>query len=445
MCDYAVLVDRAGQGVPRRPAAGQDGHRRGRRRRGARRRRDAHPGVRASATTSPSTSSTRSASAARSWPGSTGASSARRRAPRPSPRYDPEEILGIAAGRPQGAVRPPRGAGPHRRRLRVRRVQAALRHRRWSPAGRGCTAIRSACSPTTAACCSARRPRRPPSSSCWPTRPTPRWSSCRTPPATWSAPSYEQGGIIKDGAKMINAVTNSAVPHLTINMASSFGAGNYGMSGRAYDPRFMFAWPGAKLAVMGAAQLAGVLSIVGRASAAAQDRPFDEDADRARTAADRGADRDRVARVLRHRPALRRRHHRPPRHPHRARHRAVGRPLADRRRAARLRRLPDVRHDASTQAAGGQPRGDRRPRLPHRPRAGHRHRRGVLRRRRRRCPTSRSPTRPSGCPAPRPPTPTCAATCSSRPPAPPAPTPSTPATGSSRRTPGSPATARRPG
>ena len=78
--------------------------------------------------------------------------------------------------------------------------------------------------------------------------------------------SYEQGGIIKDGAKMINAVTNSAVPHLTVNLASSFGAGNYGMSGRAYDPRFMFAWPGARLAVMGAAQLAGVLSIVGRAA-----------------------------------------------------------------------------------------------------------------------------------------------------------------------------------
>src|SRR5690348_10464795 len=96
--------------------------------------------------------------------------------------------------------------------------------------------------------------------------------------------AYEQGGIIKDGAKMINAVTNSAVPHLTLNMASSFGAGNYGMSGRAYDPRLMFAWPGAKLAVMGAAQLAGVLSIVGRASAAATGRPFDEEADRTRTA-----------------------------------------------------------------------------------------------------------------------------------------------------------------
>ena len=64
---------------------------------------------------------------------------------------------------------------------------------------------------------------------------------------------------------MINAVTNSSVPHLTINMAASFGAGNYGMSGRAYDPRFMFAWANAKLAVMGAQQLAGVMSIVGRA------------------------------------------------------------------------------------------------------------------------------------------------------------------------------------
>jgi acetyl-CoA carboxylase carboxyltransferase component len=97
--------------------------------------------------------------------------------------------------------------------------------------------------------------------------------------------SYEQGGIIKDGAKMINAVTNSAVPHLTVTMASSFGAGNYGMSGRGFDPRLMFAWPGAKLAVMGAAQLAGVMSIVGRASAAATGRPFDEAADAQRTAA----------------------------------------------------------------------------------------------------------------------------------------------------------------
>jgi acyl-CoA carboxylase subunit beta len=96
---------------------------------------------------------------------------------------------------------------------------------------------------------------------------------------------YEQGGIIKDGAKMINAVTNSTVPHITINMGGSFGAGNYGMSGRAYDPRFMFSWPNAKLAVMGAQQLAGVLSIVGKAAAAAAGREFDHEADAKRTAA----------------------------------------------------------------------------------------------------------------------------------------------------------------
>jgi acyl-CoA carboxylase subunit beta len=91
--------------------------------------------------------------------------------------------------------------------------------------------------------------------------------------------SYEQRGIIKDGAKMINAVTNSTVPHLTIHMGASYGAGNYGMCGRAYGPRFLFAWPNAKTAVMGPQQLAGVLSIVARQSAADRGRPFDEEAD----------------------------------------------------------------------------------------------------------------------------------------------------------------------
>jgi len=90
---------------------------------------------------------------------------------------------------------------------------------------------------------------------------------------------FEQRGIIKDGAKMINAVTNSSVPHLTIHMAASYGAGNYGMCGRAFGPRFVFAWPNAKTAVMGPQQLAGVLSIVARQSAASMGRPFDEEAD----------------------------------------------------------------------------------------------------------------------------------------------------------------------
>ena len=89
----------------------------------------------------------------------------------------------------------------------------------------------------------------------------------------------EQRGIIKDGAKMINAVTNSTVPHLTVNMGASYGAGNYGMSGRSYSPRFLFTWPNAKTAIMGPEQLAGVMSIVARQSAASAGRPFDEAAD----------------------------------------------------------------------------------------------------------------------------------------------------------------------
>jgi acetyl-CoA carboxylase carboxyltransferase component len=74
-------------------------------------------------------------------------------------------------------------------------------------------------------------------------------------------------------------VTNSGVPHITLNIGASFGAGNYGMSGRAYDPRFMFAWANAKLAVMGAQQLAGVMSIVARQAADSRGRPFDTDED----------------------------------------------------------------------------------------------------------------------------------------------------------------------
>ncbi|HVC69408.1 MAG TPA: carboxyl transferase domain-containing protein [Acidimicrobiales bacterium] len=92
---------------------------------------------------------------------------------------------------------------------------------------------------------------------------------------------YEQRGIIKDGAKMINAVSNSRVPHLTVNIGASYGAGNYGMCGRAYNPRFLFSWPNARSAVMGPAQLAGVLSIVARQSAEARGLPFDEEADAA--------------------------------------------------------------------------------------------------------------------------------------------------------------------
>jgi acetyl-CoA carboxylase carboxyltransferase component len=90
---------------------------------------------------------------------------------------------------------------------------------------------------------------------------------------------YEEGGMIKHGSMMINAVSNSTVPHLSLLIGASYGAGHYGMCGRAYDPRFLFAWPTAKSAVMGGAQLAGVISIVSRAATEARGQTVDEDAD----------------------------------------------------------------------------------------------------------------------------------------------------------------------
>jgi len=92
---------------------------------------------------------------------------------------------------------------------------------------------------------------------------------------------YEEGGIIKDGAKLINAVSNSTVPLITVMIGASYGAGNYGMAGRAYDPRFLFTWPNHRIAVMGPEQLAGVLSIVRRQAAERAGQPFDEEGDAA--------------------------------------------------------------------------------------------------------------------------------------------------------------------
>ncbi|MCH2173212.1 acyl-CoA carboxylase subunit beta [Myxococcota bacterium] len=89
----------------------------------------------------------------------------------------------------------------------------------------------------------------------------------------------EQAGIIKKGSQMINAVTNSTVPHLTVIIGASYGAGTYAMSGRAYNNRFTFIWPSAKIAVMGGKQIAGVMSIVRRGQAARKGEAFDEEAD----------------------------------------------------------------------------------------------------------------------------------------------------------------------
>ena len=95
---------------------------------------------------------------------------------------------------------------------------------------------------------------------------------------------YERAGIAKDGAKMVHAVANTGVPKFTVVIGGSFGAGNYGMAGRAYDPRLLWMWPNARISVMGGEQAAGVLTTVKRDQLAREGRemtPAEEDEIRA--------------------------------------------------------------------------------------------------------------------------------------------------------------------
>ena len=159
---------------------------------------------------------------------------------------------------------------------------------------------------------------------------------------------YENRGIARDGAKLVTAVACSVVPKFTVVIGGSFGAGNYGMCGRAYDPRFLWMWPNARISVMGGEQAASVLAEV-----RGPDRDDTEDF--------KAGIRDQYEHaglaLLLHRPALGRRHHRARRHPPRARH-------GPRRRRERpdpgavVRRLQDV-----SDAPDRDPTSD-----PHRPR-----------------------------------------------------------------------------
>jgi len=84
---------------------------------------------------------------------------------------------------------------------------------------------------------------------------------------------YEQGGIAKDGAKMVHAVANANVPKFTVIIGGSFGAGNYGMCGRAYEPRFLWMWPNSRISVMGGEQAANVLLTVKQDQLARRNQP----------------------------------------------------------------------------------------------------------------------------------------------------------------------------
>ena len=91
---------------------------------------------------------------------------------------------------------------------------------------------------------------------------------------------YERAGIAKDGAKMVHAVANAVVPKFTVVLGGSFGAGNYGMCGRAYDPRFLWMWPNARISVMGGEQAATVLATVKREQLARSNQPFSAEDER---------------------------------------------------------------------------------------------------------------------------------------------------------------------
>jgi acetyl-CoA carboxylase carboxyltransferase component len=91
----------------------------------------------------------------------------------------------------------------------------------------------------------------------------------------------EQGGIIKDGAKMVNAVSNSTVPKFTFIIGNSYGAGNYAMCGKAYDPRLIYAWPTANIAVMGGAQASKTLLTIKLAQLEKQGKTIGEEEQRA--------------------------------------------------------------------------------------------------------------------------------------------------------------------
>jgi acetyl-CoA carboxylase carboxyltransferase component len=91
----------------------------------------------------------------------------------------------------------------------------------------------------------------------------------------------ERGGIAKDGAKMVHAVANSVVPKYTVVIGGSFGAGNYSMCGRAYDPRFLWTWPNARVSVMGGEQAAGVLTTVKRDQLARDGKTLSADEEQA--------------------------------------------------------------------------------------------------------------------------------------------------------------------
>ncbi len=186
---------------------------------------------------------------------------------------------------------------------------------------------------------------------------------------------YERGGIAKDGAKMVHAVANSVVPKFTVIIGGSFGAGNYGMCGRAYEPRLLWMWPNARISVMGGEQAASVLATVKRDQLARDGRTLSAEEEARDPNADPGEVRERGIAVLLDREAVGRRRARPGQDPRGAGARPVG-GLQRAHSRAEVRSVPNVneveihdvlirhftrsRHDAHPEPSGGAQRVQRR-------------------------------------------------------------------------------------
>ena len=172
----------------------------------------------------------------------------------------------------------------------------------------------------------------------------------------------EEAGMIKHGSKMIQAVSNANVPQITLMCGASFGAGNYGMCGRAYNPRFLFSWPNAQTAVMGAEQAALTMANVMEAGARRKGQEPDAAQIDALKQQDRRQFREPEQRVRHLGAHARRRHHRSARHAQRARLRALDLPRGRRAHAA----AGAVRRGAAMKPADRQPRRDRAAHHAHR-------------------------------------------------------------------------------
>jgi 3-methylcrotonyl-CoA carboxylase beta subunit len=182
--------------------------------------------------------------------------------PSEEPLYDAREIYGVIPQRHAKAVRRSRGDRADRRRLAPRRVQVALRvdarHRLRAPlrhAGRHHRQQRHPVSESAQKgahfielCCERRVP----------------LLFLQNITGFMVGKKVENAGIARDGAKMVTAVATAQVPKLTVLIGGSFGAGNYGMCGRAYSPRFLWMWPNARISVMGGEQASAVLATVKR-------------------------------------------------------------------------------------------------------------------------------------------------------------------------------------